>query len=52
MRCNQFFFGVRAAEYRTVIACTPTSTYGVEAPTARAHGARFERYVGVFGSTS
>lgn len=43
----QFSFFVRAlAGYRAVVASTPVSTYGVEAPAARAHGARFERYVG------
>jgi hypothetical protein len=44
------FFGARAAGYRAVVASTPVSTYGVEAPAARTHGARFERYVGAFGS--
>ena len=45
MRCN-FFFLVRAAGYCAVVASTPVSTYGVKAPAARTHGARFERYVG------
>jgi hypothetical protein len=40
------FFGARTAGYRAIVASTPISTYGVEAPAARAHGARFERYVG------
>lgn len=39
--------GTRAAGCCAFIASMPISTYGVEAPTARAHGARFKRYVGV-----
>ena len=42
------FFGARVAGYRAGVASTPVSTYGVEAPAARAHGARFERYVLAF----
>ena len=38
---------MRAAGYCAVVASTPVSTYGVKAPAARTHGARFERYVGV-----
>ena len=41
------FFGARAAGYRAIVASAPVSTYGVEAPAARAHGARLERYVGL-----
>ena len=41
-------FFMRAVGYRAVVASTPASTYGVEAPAARAHGSRFERYVGVW----
>jgi hypothetical protein len=39
----QLFWWV--AGYRVIVASTAVSTYGVEAPAARAHGARFERYV-------
>lgn len=40
-----FSCGARVAGYRAGVASTPVSTYGVEAPAARAHGAHFERYV-------
>ena len=43
MRCNFVFSVCAPAGYRAVVASTPVSTYGVEAPAARAHGARFER---------
>jgi hypothetical protein len=51
MRCIFYFLLIicaRAAGCRAVVASTPVSTYGVEAPAARAHGARFERYVLAF----
>ena len=41
------FYLVRAAGYRAVVASAPAPTDGVEAPAARAHGSRFERYDGV-----